>query len=141
MALELAEVRLDRALVFVHARSGEVVFHRAVGVAPDFQVNSTGVPLGRHPPFDVGMIAVGSMVLSSRAFRNSRRSAATASGLGGILPSGRSVSCQGSWLSVFVVDSSHRITNGSCIGGSLVVLCGKSWFCLSLAEPLEGLPG
>ena len=87
------------------------------------------------------MIAVGSMVLSSRASRNSRRSAAAASGLGGILPSGRSVSCQGSWLSAFLVDSGHRITNGACIGGSLVALCGKFWFCLSSDGPLQRLPG
>ena len=48
MPFELAEVRLHWALVFLHARSGEVVLYGAIGVAFDFQVNSTHVPLGRY---------------------------------------------------------------------------------------------
>ena len=113
MSFELAEVRLDWALVFVHARSVEVVLHGAV-VAFERQVTSTGVPLGRHSSLGRDDYVNYGVVLEGVA--QQWRSAAAASGLGGILPVREVRFLQGSWLSAFVVDSSHRIANGSCIG-------------------------
>ena len=103
--LELAEVLVDGALRIPRI-SGPAKLYSMV--PSGLHSISRSTPLACHsaatPPLDVGMIEVGSMVLSSRAFSNSHRRPAAASGLGGILPSGRLVSCQGSRLSALVVE-------------------------------------
>ena len=50
------------------------------------------MPLGRYSTSQVGMIAVGATVLSSRVLRSIHRRVAADSGLGAMLPSGRFVS-------------------------------------------------
>ena len=92
MLPELFQLGFHRALVFLDIRTGEVVLGGAVGVAFDFQVIVGDVPLGRYSTSQVGMIAVGATVLSSRVLRSIHRRVAAASGLGAFLPSGRLVS-------------------------------------------------
>ena len=92
MLPELFELGVHRALVFLDIRTGEVVLGGAVGVAFDLQVIVGDVPLGRYSTSQVGMIAVGATVLSSRVLRSIHRRVAADSGLGAILPSGRFVS-------------------------------------------------